>query len=244
MLPVQDVLPSRTTPRVTLALVAGIISVLAAEYLLDARAVRAMILSYGLVPAHMSWPTLATSAFLHHGLVDAFANAGALWIFGDNVEDRLGRLRFVLLWLVGAAASGLLVTWLDPDNVRPVIGAGGAVGAVAGAHLILFRPARILLLVPARQIIDLVEVPAALVVLSWVVVVGLAGPPIVGSVGSVPLGAVSPAIGLVVGVLTGRLLARPERLSCAWWNVPGRQLPERRRTSRDTSASSVSSASN
>lgn len=244
MLPVQDAVPSRTTPWMTLTLVA-VIGVVALVTWLDGSAARTLILSYGLAPAHASMWTPVTAALLHYGLVDAGVNLLALWIFGDNVEDRLGRGRFLGLFLLGALASASVVIWLDPTLESPIVGAGGAVGAVLGAYLVLLPAGRVLVLVPAGRGVDLVEVPAAILMAFWLLAVSLtAGRPSAGTMG-VPMAPVAQLAGLLVGAAAGRLLARPERRRCEWWNVPADQFsPVRRRTSRETSASSVNSASN
>lgn len=244
MLPVQDVMPSRTTPRAILGLMTAIVAVLALQLPLTEHAVRGLILSYGLVPAHLSWQALLTYAFLHHGIVDTGVNVLALWIFGDNVEDRLGPVRTIALFLAGSVLAGLAVGRVAPDAMMPLVGAAGGVGALVGAHLRLFRQARVMMLVPDRHGVDLVDVPAQLVAMAWLVLIA-----VITAMWTAPLSGlmtattVVPVAGMLAGVVLVRLLARPERLRCGWWNEPV-QLPDRRRTSRDTSASSASSVSN
>lgn len=244
MLPVQDAIPSRTTPWTTLALVAAL-GIVALVEGLAGPAARPLILSYGLAPAHASIGTVLTATLLHYGLVDAAANLLALWIFGDNVEDRLGRPRFLGLFALGAAVSALVIVRLDPLLTAPIVGAGGAVGAVLGAYLVLLPAGRVLVLVPTWRGFDLVDVPAAIVLACWLLVVSLGvGARSAGTMG-IPMTTVAQLAGMVAGAAAARLLARPERRGCDWWNVPAGQLPAvRRRTSRDTSASSVNSASN
>jgi membrane associated rhomboid family serine protease len=244
MLPVQDVIPSRTTPLATLGLMAVIGVTLLVELILSERTVRGLILSYALLPAHVPAPSLATYAFLHHGILDASVNIVALWLFGDNVEDRLGRGRFLVLFMSGALLSGVAAGWVSQDSPGPVIGAAGATGAVIGAYLILLPASRILMLVPLWKGIDLVEIPAAVVVAPWVLLAGLVPAAQASPLVSLPAVLTLQAAGLLTGASLARLLARPERLRCAWWNVVPAQPPDRRRTSRETSASSASSASN
>ena len=241
MLPVQDVLPSRSTPWITGTIVVVLAAVLAGVVLMPEPLARGLIVSYGLVPAHLSWPTLFSSMLLQRGIVDFAFNAGALWVFGDNVEDRLGRGRYLVL--AGTAAlSGLIVARTVPDVTRPLVGAAGLAGVVAGAHLALLPRSRILMLVPIWRGIDLVELPAALVILLWLTAGGLVGgvwspPP------ALPLTLLHQLAGLAIGAVGGRLLVRRSRLRCEWWNVPARYSPDRVRTSRETTASSVSKAS-
>jgi membrane associated rhomboid family serine protease len=244
MLPVQDVVPSRTTPWVTLGLMGILTAVLLVALLLSEHAARGLILSYGLVPAHLSSTTLLTAALLHYGILDAGVNILALWIFGDNVEDRLGRWRYVALLILSTVLSGLVVARMSEGGLVPIIGAGGAVGGVVGAYLVLLPASRVLMLVPVWRGIDLVEIPAAMVVIAWLLLTALTGGMQSAAFVGVPLAVTQQASGLVTGAALARLLARPDRLRCAWWNVAPDQLPDRRRTSRDTSASSASNASN
>jgi membrane associated rhomboid family serine protease len=244
MLPVQDVIPSRTTPWVTLGLMGVLTAVLIVALLLSEHAARGLILSYGLVPAHVSWLSLVTSPLLHYGVLDAAINVLALWIFGDNVEDRLGRIRYAFLLTAGAVLSGLVGARVNEGALAPIIGAGGVAGAAIGAHLVLLPRSRVLMLVPMWRGIDLVEIPSAMVVLVWVLLTSVVAGAQAAPFAAVPLAVTVQVAGLLTGAALARLLARPERLHCAWWNVSPTQVPDRRRTSRETSARSASSASN
>lgn len=245
MLPVQDVIPSRTMPWVTVALVAALAGTFVIELLLPEPAARSLILSYGLVPAHLSWLSSLTALFLHYGALDAATNALALWIFGDNVEDRLGRRRFLAFVLIVGALSGVALSWIVPDETRPILGAGGAVGAVIGVYLVLFPTSRVLVLVPVWRGVDLVEIPAAILLGFWILLVSLAAGPHATSGAGVPLTLVPQIAGLAIGAASARLVRRDDRVRCEWWNVPvDHSAPVLRRTSRETSANSVSSASN
>jgi membrane associated rhomboid family serine protease len=244
MLPVQDVIPSRTTPWLTLGLMGLLAAVLVFELLLSEHAARGLILSYGLVPAHVSWHALLTSALLHYGILDAAVNIVALWIFGDNVEDRLGRWRYAVLLVASTALSGLIGARMNGSSLAPVIGAGGGIGAVIGAYLVLLPRSRVMMLVPVWRGVDLVEIPAAMVVMAWLLLTGITTGAQAPPFGGIPLAATVQVAGLLTGAALARLLARPERLRCEWWNAPPSQLPDLRRTSRETSASSASSASN
>lgn len=245
MLPVQDVIPSRTTPWTTITLVATLAFVLIVEHLLPDATLRTLILSYGLSPAHVTWLSIVTSLFLHYGLFDGVANLFALWLFGDNLEDRLGHGRFLAFFLLSGVMSNLAVVWLDPAAEAALVGAGGAVGGVVGAYLALLPGARILVLVPVWRGVDLLEIPAMIVPAFWLLLVAVGASAHPGSTTGLPLTLVAQLAGFVTGLVTARLFARRQRQRCEWWNVPSGQLPpDFRRTSRDTSASSVSSASN
>jgi membrane associated rhomboid family serine protease len=82
--------------------------------------------------------TLVTSLFLHGSLLHLLGNMLFLWVFGDNVEDAMGHLRFVAFFLLSGASAGLAHAWLDPESMRPLIGASGAVAGVVAAYLILY----------------------------------------------------------------------------------------------------------
>lgn len=108
--------------------------------------------SYGLIPATLlgdahlspeleripSWATLFTSMFLHGGILHIAGNMLFLWVFGDNVEDALGHVRFVLFYVLCGAAAGLLHAAIDPASEVPTIGASGAISGVLGAYLVLY----------------------------------------------------------------------------------------------------------
>ena len=108
MIPLRDVIPSRTTPWVTIGLIALNILVFIREITLPAEALDDFIRTFGLIPAEFSWISLATSMFVHAGWLHAGSNLLCLWIFGDNVEDRLGHGRYLIFYLLagGCAAWG------------------------------------------------------------------------------------------------------------------------------------------
>ena len=116
---------------------------------------------------------LLTSLFLHGGLWHLLGNMWFLWIFGDNVEDRLGHLRFLLFYVGGGVAASLVhvlvsVAFSGPSLI-PTIGASGAVSAVLGAYLLAFPTARIVTFLPIFFFIYLVEIPASIYLLFWFV---------------------------------------------------------------------------
>src|SRR6476620_4997813 len=104
MIPLRDVIPSRTTPYITVTII--VLNALAwfFEVSLPPDALNEFLVVYGVVPADFSWPTLITSMFLHGSWLHVIGNMWYLWIFGDNVEDRFGSVGFLLLYFVGGLA--------------------------------------------------------------------------------------------------------------------------------------------
>jgi len=108
-----------------------------------------------------------TSLFLHGGWFHLIGNMWYLWIFGDNVEDRLGHFRFILFYLIVGVGAGVVHTGVNYDVRIPSVGASGAIAGVLGAYLILYPNARVLTLVPILFIWQIIEIPAALVLGIW-----------------------------------------------------------------------------
>jgi membrane associated rhomboid family serine protease len=167
MIPLRDVIPSRTTPYVTITLI--VLNALAWFYELAVPEdlLPVFLQTYGVVPASFSAPTLVTSMFLHGSWSHVIGNMWFLWIFGDNIEDRLGRGRFVLFYLIcgiGAAAGHIL---MEPRSMLPTIGASGAIAGVMGAYFVLYPHSRVLTLVPLFIYWEIVELPAIFLLGFW-----------------------------------------------------------------------------
>src|SRR5512134_2734965 len=158
MIPLRDVIPSRTTPWVTITLIGLNILVFIREITLPAGAVEPFIFRYGLVPAEFSWVALVTSMFVHAGWLHVGSNLLYLWIFGDNVEDRLGHGRFLLFYLAAGVVAALAQAAMDPGSVIPMVGASGAIAGVMGGYFVLYPHSRVLTLFPFP--IMIFEVPA------------------------------------------------------------------------------------
>jgi membrane associated rhomboid family serine protease len=219
MLPIQDVIPSRTMPWVTLSLIAAGLLALFVELIMPAGTVRAIIFSYGLVPAHPRWPAWPASLLLHAGLLHAGSNLGALWIFGDTVEDRLGHGRYLVLFLGAGAAAALTTMWAAPLSSQPIIGMGGAVAGIIGAYLARLPRSRVLVLVPLPFFFELVEIPAIIIPAFWFLlqVIGTTGVTTVPALMGMTI-VWSTIGGGVAGALAVRLLERPERTRVEWWS--------------------------
>src|SRR5918992_5916269 len=175
MIPLRDIIPSRTTPVVTIGLIVVNALVFFYQWSLGERDGEAFALFYGLIPAAFSWITVLTSMFLHGGVLHFGGNMLYLWIFGDNVEDRMGHGRFLVFYLMCGMAAALAQTIVNPDSVVPMVGASGAIAGVMGAYFVLYPHSRILTLIPIFFFIQLVEVPAIFFLGIWFVMQFLSG---------------------------------------------------------------------
>ena len=185
MIPLRDANPTRRTPVVTLGIVIACFVVFAWELGLSASggesALDAFITEWGVVPADLTaaWArgdylshqtaTLVTSQFLHGGWAHILFNMLYLWIFGNNVEDRFGRVGFLGFYLLGGALAGLSQVAIDPTSTVPTIGASGAIAATLGAYFVLFPRARVTSLVFLGFFYQLIDVPAIIVLGFWFV---------------------------------------------------------------------------
>ena len=127
------------------------------------------------MPAAFSWVTVFTSMFLHGGLLHVAGNMLYLWIFGDNVEDRMGHGRFLVFYLLCGIAAALAQTIAAPDSVVPMVGASGAIAGVMGAYFVLYPKSRIVTLVPLFFFFQIIEVPAIFFLGIWFVMQFLSG---------------------------------------------------------------------
>jgi len=181
MFPVSDVIPSRTTPFVTIGLIALNALAFLLELSLDQRALQELVQTFGIVPAAFSWPAVVTSMFLHGGWLHVLGNMLYLWIFGDNVEDRLGHARYLMFYLFCGAVAALGQTAINPHSLVPMIGASGAVAGVMGAYFVLYPHSRVLTAVFIVFFLDLIEIPAIFFLGIWFLMQFFSG---VGSLGA------------------------------------------------------------
>jgi membrane associated rhomboid family serine protease len=128
-----------------------------------------------------SWHTLITSMFLHGGWLHLIGNMWFLWIFGNNVEDAMGHLRFVAFYLLCGSAAAALQTAADPDSVIPMVGASGAIGGVMGAYVLLYPRVHVHLLIVLGFYVTTVAVPAVLMLGYWFLLQFVSG---IGAVGA------------------------------------------------------------
>src|SRR5258706_1403902 len=167
MIPLRDVIPSRTTPYITVTIL--VLNALAWLYELALpRDVLGVFLQvYGVVPAAFSAPTLISSMFLHGSWFHVIGNMWYLWIFGDNVEDRVGHGRFIVFYLMCGIAAALGQVAMDPNSTLPTIGASGAIAGVMGAYFVLYPQSRVLTLIPLWFYYEIFELPAIFLLRFW-----------------------------------------------------------------------------
>ena len=218
MFPLRDVIPSRTTPVVTFSLIA--LNTLAFFYQLSlAERVNEFVFTWGLVPAYFSWITLVSSMFLHGGFLHFAGNMLYLWIFGDNVEDRMGHGRFLTFYLLCGAAAALAQTYTNPGSLVPMVGASGAIAGVMGAYFVLYPHSRIVTLVPIVFFIQILEIPAIFFLGIWFLM------QFVNGLGSIAMTADGGGVafwahvgGFVAGFIGVLIFRKPERQRVEWWN--------------------------
>ncbi len=185
MFPIKDDNPKERRPLVVMALIAANISIFAyAVFLALNGELEGFIDAYALVPkdivagSHLS--TLFTSMFLHGGFLHVTGNMLYLHIFGDNVEDIMGRKRFIAFYLLSGLAASALQIYTDPNSTVPNLGASGAIAGVLGAYLVSFPRARVHTIVFIGYFVRWIRLPAFLVLGSWFVIQLFSG---VGSLG-------------------------------------------------------------
>ena len=166
MIPLRDVIPSRTVPFITITII--VINVLAwfVELGQGPRELNRFLYVYGLVPGDFRAATLVTSMFLHGSWSHILGNMLYLWIFGDNVEDRCGHGRFVVFYLLCGFAAGAGQILMNPDSMIPTIGASGAIAGIMGAYFVLYPHSRVLTFIPF-PLFNIVEVPAIFLLGFW-----------------------------------------------------------------------------
>jgi len=180
MIPLKDLNPRRTTPFVTVAIIAANVLVFLYQLSLGPRELHTFVMTYAMVPAKLDTalaggnvPLLSallpffTSMFLHGGWLHIIGNMWFLWIFGDNVEDELGHGRYLLFYLICGLGSGVAQTIFSWGSNIPALGASGAISGVLGAYIVLFPGTQILTLIPLVIFFFTVKLPAVLFIGIW-----------------------------------------------------------------------------
>lgn len=180
MIPLRDNIPSSTYPVVTVSVLAINVAVFIYQLTLGANGLERFIHGTAAIPLEITtltdigpWAavplplTLVTSMFVHGGLMHIGGNMLFLWIFGDNVEDRFGHVRFLLFYLAAGVAASMTQILLDPGSTVPMVGASGAIAGVLGAYFLLFPRAQVNTLVILPLYISMVRLPALFFLGFW-----------------------------------------------------------------------------
>lgn len=174
VLPIKDDVRTRSFPAVTIALITANILVFLIQISLSQATMERLVWNLGMVPSRFlsepspaEWLTLFTSQFLHGSWLHLLGNMIALYIFGDNIEDRFGRWQYLAFYLVSGVAASLVHLSFLPDSLVPAVGASGAISGVMGAYLVLFPTARIITLIPVFLIPWFVPIPAVVWIGGW-----------------------------------------------------------------------------
>jgi len=175
MIPIKDTNPRKSFPIVNLSIIAVCSVLWLYEVSLDKESLNAFIYTFGFVPSEVfSNPyQLLTYMFLHGSWPHIIGNMWFLWVFGDNVEDMLGKVGYALFYIfsgIGAALIQILVSFLTGSMDIPMVGASGAISGVLGAYLYLFPHAKILALVPFFFFLTFMEVPAVFFIGMWILI--------------------------------------------------------------------------
>jgi membrane associated rhomboid family serine protease len=180
MIPLRDENPSGLKPAVTVTFI--VLCVLTFLWQLSyGRAQQAVIYAFALIPSvlfgYNELPpdlavvppsvTLLTSMFMHGGWMHLIGNMLYLWIFGDNVEDAMGHVKFVVFYLLCGIAAAFTQAIPDPHSTVPMLGASGAISGVLGAYLLLYPHARVLVAIPFGFVMRVMHLPAGIVLSLW-----------------------------------------------------------------------------
>ena len=205
MIPIRDTVQARNMPLMTWALILLNSLVFFYELAQPPELLEWLVAFLGMVPARLgsgpeSYWTLLTSMFLHGGWMHFIGNMWCLYLFGDNVEDRMGSGKFLVFYLLSGLAAGLTHYFIDPSSSLPTIGASGAIAGVMGAYFVLYPRSRVLTLFPLP--FDLFEVPAVFFLCTFVVV-------------QLP-GGLAAVAGTAAGLATGAALCLVLRRPMVW----------------------------
>ena len=223
MVPLHDDNPVRLTPFISYGLIGLNIFIFLYEISLSAPQLQSFVETYAVVPNQLTeslqsgaatqiWPqamTLITSQFLHGGFMHLGGNMLFLWVFGNNVEDRLGHLKFLIFYLLCGALAALAQWFFSMQSTVPALGASGAIAGVLGAYILRFPKARILTLVPLGFLITTIRIPAVFFLGFWFLQQALYGVASLQVRSSVDVGGVAywaHAGGFVFGAILGPLL--------------------------------------
>ena len=193
MIPLRDLTPRSSVPFMTVLIILANVGIFLFQVSLGPRTGQALAYTFGMVPARIplafatdqvtlvqAFLPLLTSMFLHSGWFHLIGNMWFLWVFGDNIEDRLGHLNYVLFYLVCGIGAAVVHSVANIASTVPAVGASGAISGVMGAYIVLFPGSRVLTLVPLLFFFFTVQLPAVVFLGYWFLIQFVSG---VGSLG-------------------------------------------------------------
>jgi membrane associated rhomboid family serine protease len=224
MIPLYDINRRQTFPFVTVLLILANVLVFFFQLSLSPAAEQRLVFLYGMIPARLevalaggditlaqAVTPLLTSIFLHGGFLHLLGNMWFLWVFGDNVEDRMGHARYLLFYLLTGIGAGVVHTLFNWGSPIPAVGASGAISGVLGAYVVLFPRSHVVTLVPLLIFWFMARIPAAVMIGYWFALQFLSG---VYSLGGPQGGGVAwwaHIGGFVLGLALVLVLRKPKR---------------------------------
>ncbi|MGE5894258.1 MAG: rhomboid family intramembrane serine protease [bacterium] len=210
MIPYKDDNPTSTIPSVTIALIL-LNAVIFFGEVFSSGGIEKVVFAYGAIPAEMlplnasHFKNIISSMFLHGGLFHIAGNMLYLWIFGNNIEDRLGHLRFLLFYLVCGIVAAYSHAITEPSSVVPMVGASGAISGILGAYLLLYPHAKVHTILFLGFFVDVIMLPAVVVIGLWAVIQFMNGVLTKGLLGQGGIAWFAHIGGFLFGILTIKL---------------------------------------
>ena len=217
MIPIRDQLPTRNIPIINYLLIAANVAVFLLQWLAGPSE-EALIYQFALIPSSFvtnltlgDVTDIFTSMFMHAGFAHIGGNMLYLWIFGDNVEDSMGPVKYLFFYLFGGVVASLTHILINPSSQIPTVGASGAIAAVLGAYLVLYPQSKVLTIIPLGFFIRMTLLPASIVLILWFAlqffsgVLSLGGPDVGGVAFWAHIG------GFISGLLLGKIFSSKRR---------------------------------
>ena len=235
MIPVTDAVRARTFPFVNLAIIAINFIVFFYELSLSEADINRFFFDHGVVPRRLAdwWGdpsgleqplTIITSAFIHGGWLHILGNMLYLWVFGDNIEDALGHVKYAVFYIVAATGAVALQVAIDTNEVIPMVGASGAIAGVLGAYLVLYPKATVGVVIPWFWFFGAIPLPATFLIGFWFVMQLFAG---IAAIGTSAAGEGIAVWAHVGGFTTGFLAVLALRPLLRVSPLPARRRPGR-----------------
>ncbi|MDT7043102.1 rhomboid family intramembrane serine protease [Candidatus Nitronereus thalassa] len=189
MIPLKDDNPAEIKPIVTVGLIVACVLVFLHQVSLPGKLGEIFVYQYGAIPAVVfgyadlpseivavsAYSSLMTSMFLHGGWMHLIGNMMYLWIFGNNIEDVMGHVKFIIFYAACGILAALSHAAIDSESTVPMVGASGAISGVLGAYLLLYPHAKVLVLIPLGFFSQMIYVPAGIVLGLWFLLQLLSG---------------------------------------------------------------------